>query len=200
MRAVKFLALALLLFAVFAGPAVAQDFTGVFRGGLQYVFLDGDGSFEIESIDDIDIKTDDAIGAYVGYEWRSKMFGLELGASYSEHDITGRLRLSKVSLSEDTKFRMYPITLALNFHVFGRSYVDFYLGPVVGYYFFSGGDADIDDEFGYGAQVGADWNLGGGFAINTALKYMILAPSVADVRGDYDLDPLSLQAGVAWRF
>ncbi len=203
MRAIKFLALTALLFGVFAGPAVAQDFTGTLRGGVEWVLIDGDTTFKFDNLggERLAVNSDDGFGLYLGYEWRSKMFGLELSGGYSKHDVNGKVRYnySKRQFSGDSDFSMYPLNLALNFHVLGRSWLDFYIGPVISYVFFSGG-VDIDDAFAYGAQLGADWNLGGGFAINTALRYQYLSPDVPGADSSLDINPMTFQAGVAWRF
>lgn len=198
MRAVKLLGLALVVLAACAAPALAEEPASIFRGGLQYVWVEGNTSYKIDGID-ISVDTDPGFGFYLAYEYRMKMMGIELSAAYSAHDGTG----SSSDLSKSTKqitgeYNMIPVNLALNFHVFGRSWVDMYLGPVVGYYFMSD---DLDNAFGYGAQIGADWNLTDkGLALNTALRYMFVEADLKELNEGYDVDPLSLQVGLAYRF
>lgn len=198
MRAVKVLGLALVVLAACAAPALADEASNIVRGGVQYVWVEGSSAYDVSGVD-IEVDSDPGFGFYLGYEYRMKMLGLELSAAYSSHD--GRADVS--GLSKSTKqfagdFNMTPVSLALNFHVFGRSWIDFYLGPVVGYYFMSD---DLDNAFGYGAQVGADWNLSDkGLALNTAIKYMFVSADLKDLNFEYDIDPLSAQVGLAYRF
>lgn len=199
MRAVKAVVFALVVLAACAAPAVADEASNIVRGGLQYVWVEGSQSYEISGVD-ININTDPGFGFYLAYEWRSKLIGVELSGAYSNHDGTGSMKNFNKSTRQVTgEFNMIPVSLAANFHVFGRSYVDLYLGPVVGYYFMS---ESMDDTFGYGAQIGADWNLSDkGLALNTALKYMFVAPDIDGSDGEsYDVNPLSLQVGLAYRF
>ena len=197
MRAVKVLGLALVVLAACAAPAVADEASNIVRGGLQYVWVEGNTSYEIEGVD-INVDSDPGFGFYLAYEYRMKMMGIELSAAYSNHDGTGSVDLDKSTKQFVGEFNMMPVSAALNFHVFGRSYVDLYLGPVVGYYFMS---EDMDNAFGYGAQIGADWNLSDqGLALNTAIKYMFLSADINETNAEYDINPLSLQVGLAYRF
>jgi len=197
MRAVKVLGLALVVLAACAAPAVADEASNIVRGGLQYVWVEGNTSYEIEGVD-INVDSDPGFGFYLAYEYRMKMMGIELSAAYSNHDGTGSVDLDKSTKQFVGEFNMIPVSAALNFHVFGRSYVDLYLGPVVGYYFMS---EDMDNAFGYGAQIGADWNLSDqGLALNTAIKYMFLSADINETNAEYDINPLSLQVGLAYRF
>ena len=197
MRAVKVLGLALVVLAACAAPAVADEASNIVRGGLQYVWVEGNTSYEIEGVD-INVDSDPGFGFYLAYEYRMKMMGIELSAAYSNHDGTGSVDLDKSTKQFVGEFNMIPVSAALNFHVFGRSYVDLYLGPVVGYYFMS---EDMDNAFGYGAQIGADWNLSDqGLALNTAIKYMFLSADINETNAEYDIKPLSLQVGLAYRF
>lgn len=199
MRAVKAVVFALVVLAAFAAPALAEEPNSIVRGGLQYVWVEGEQSYDIGGFG-VNINTDPGFGFYLAYEWRSKMIGLEFSGAYSNHDGTGSYRnFNKKTTQVTGEFNMIPVSLAANFHVFGRSYVDLYLGPVVGYYFMS---ESMDDSFGYGAQIGADWNLSdGGLALNTALKYMFVSPDIDGSDGQsYDVNPLSVQVGLAYRF
>ena len=189
--------MALVVLAACAAPAVADEASNIVRGGLQYVWVEGNTSYEIEGVD-INVDSDPGFGFYLAYEYRMKMMGIELSAAYSNHDGTGSVDLDKSTKQFVGEFNMIPVSAALNFHVFGRSYVDLYLGPVVGYYFMS---EDMDNAFGYGAQIGADWNLSDqGHALNTAIKYMFLSADINETNAEYDINPLSLQVGLAYRF
>ena len=181
MRVAKAIVLALVVLAAFAAPALAEEPNSIVRGGLQYVWVEGEQSYKVSGVG-INVNTDPGFGFYLAYEWRSKMIGLEFSGAYSNHDGTGSFRNNNKKTSQITgEFNMIPVSLAANFHVFGRSYVDLYLGPVVGYYFMS---ESMDDSFGYGAQIGADWNLSdGGLALNTALKYMFVSADLKNLNG-----------------
>ena len=198
MRAVKLLGLALVVLAACAVPALAEEPSSIVRGGLQYVWVEGNTTYDFDGID-VSVDSDPGFGFYLAYEYRMKMMGLEVSAAYSGHDGTGSTSdLSKKTKQAIGEFNMIPVSLALNFHVFGRSWVDMYLGPVVGYYFMSD---ELDNAFGYGAQIGADWNLSDkGLALNTALKYMFVSADLKNLNTDYDVDPLSAQVGLAYRF
>jgi len=198
MRAVKLLGLALVVLAACAAPAFAEEPSNIFRGGLQYVWVEGNTTYEFDGID-VAVDSDPGFGFYLAYEYRMQMMGIEMSAAYSGHDGTGSVsdfdKSTKQVLGE---FNMIPVSVALNFHVLGRSWFDLYLGPVVGYYFMSD---ELDNAFGYGAQIGADWNLSDqGLALNTALKYMFVSADLKNLNADYDVDPLSLQVGLSYRF
>ncbi len=156
MRMVKILALSLVVLAAVAAPALAAGETSnIVRGGLVYTWVNGNQNYEYFG-ENIEFSTDPGFGGYLAYEYRfSKLMGLEFSTGYSNFD-AGSDTPKSSSKSTDTffqqqKYSMTPIALALNFHVFGRSYVDMYLGPVIGYYFIS---RNLDDDFGYGVQMG----------------------------------------------
>ncbi|MCU0231641.1 MAG: outer membrane beta-barrel protein [Acidobacteria bacterium] len=199
MRAVKAVVLALVVLAAFAAPAVADEASNIVRGGLQYVWIQGGQSYNVGGVN-VNVDTNPGLGVYLAYEYRMKMVGFEVSANWSNHDGSGTIPSNNYRNTRTTgEFDMLPVSLAANFHVFGRSYVDLYLGPVVGWYFMS---KNMNDTFGYGAQIGADWNLSDkGLALNTALKYMFVSPDIAGTGGlTYDVDPLSLSVGLAYRF
>ncbi len=199
MRAVKVVVFALVVLAAFVAPAVAAEPGNIIRGGLQYVWIQGGQSYRVNGVN-INVDTNPGLGVYLAYEWRTKMVGFEVSAAWSNHEGSGTIPSSLYDNERVTgEFDMLPLSVAATFHVFGRSYVDLYLGPVVGYYFMS---KSMNDDFGYGAQIGADWNVSDkGLALNTALKYMFLSPDIAGTGGlSYDVDPLSLQVGLTYRF
>ena len=202
MRAVRILGLALVLPAASAAPILAQEASNVIRAGVQYTFVSGTSSYDVSG-DDVNIEVDDAVGFYLAYEWRSKLLGVELNAGYSKHDRTSSYSYelpgkSSITASGSGSFTMYPINLALNFHVFGRSWVDLYLGPVVGYYILSD---ELDSTWGYGAQLGADWNVSDkGVAINTVVRYQWVSSDISGLGESLDLNPLTGQLGLAYRW
>ena len=204
MRMVKILALSLVVLAAVAAPALAAGETSnTVRGGLVYTWLNGTQNFSYFG-QNVEFTSDPGWGGYLAYEYRfSKLMGVEVSTGYSSFD--AGFNAPKNAKSTDIvftqqKYSMTPIAFALNFHVFGRSYVDLYLGPVVGYYFMS---RALDDAVGYGAQIGADWNVSDkGLAINTSISYIALSPdtNVNGINGGYNINPLSLQAGIAYRW
>jgi outer membrane protein W len=202
MRAVRILGLALVLPAASAAPILAQEASNVIRAGVQYTFVSGTSSYDVSG-DDVNIEVDDAVGFYLAYEWRSKLLGVELNAGYSKHDGTSSYSYDlfgkrSITASGSGSFTMYPINLALNFHVFGRSWVDLYLGPVVGYYILSD---ELDSTWGYGAQLGADWNVSDkGVAINTVVRYQWVSSDISGLGESLDLNPLTGQLGLAYRW
>jgi outer membrane protein W len=197
MRVVKVIALALVVFAACAAPALAAEPNNIVRGGLQYVWVEGNTSYKIQDYH-INVDTNPGFGFYLAYEWRSKLMGLELSTGYSNHNGSGTATNLKNNDRVTGEYNMIPVDLALNFHVFGRSYVDLYLGPVIGYYWFS---ENLDNGWGYGAQIGADWNLSDkGLALNTALRYMFVSADLKELNESYDVNPLSLQVGLSYRF
>ncbi len=202
MRALGLLGLALVILAASAAPAAAQEASNVVRGGVQYTFVSGASSFRVSG-DSVDVSIDDALGFYLAYEWRSKLLGLELNAGYSKHDGTTDYSYtvpgkSSITESGSGSFTMYPINLAINFHVFGRSWIDLYVGPVVGYFILSD---DLDSTWGYGAQLGADWNVSDkGLAINTVIRYQWVSSDISGTGESLDLNPLTAQAGLAYRW
>lgn len=200
MRTLPVLGLAPVILALGLSPALAQEPSHIIRGGVQYTVVSGNSSVDIED-DTADVSIDDAVGAYLAYEWRSRMIGLEINAGYSKHDGSTDYSFDFRSKSSGTdlgSFKMYPINLAVNFHLFGRSWIDFYLGPVVGYYYLTD---DLDSTWGYGVQVGADWNVSDkGLAINTLIRYQLVEADIAGVDDSIDLDPITGQVGLAYRW
>ncbi|MCU0230450.1 MAG: hypothetical protein MUC67_03620, partial [Acidobacteria bacterium] len=84
MRAVKAVVFALVVLAACAAPAVADEASNIVRGGLQYVWVEGEQSYDIGGFG-VNINTDPGFGFYLAYEWRSKLIGVELQGAYSNH-------------------------------------------------------------------------------------------------------------------
>lgn len=106
-------------------------------------------------------------------------------------------------------FKHLPPTLTLQYHVTGMSAFRPYVGLGVNYTNISdvhilGGAAGLKhNSYGWAAQVGADFPLGGGWLINVDAKKVKIGTNVyvggAD-KGKFEVDPTLLAVGVGYRF
>ena len=181
-----------------AAPVLADEPKGALRLAAAWVGIDGSGA-----IDDIDengladeVSFDDAVGLVLEYEYRyGKLLGLQLGTLHCSPDYTVTSDGGQ-EIEGDSRTFTQP-HLALNFHVFGGSRVDLYVGPHLAYTFFE----NLEDQFGYGAQVGADIGLTqGGLFLNLGARYTFTDAQDDDIGLDTGFDPLTLQVGIGLRW
>ena len=178
---------------------------------VSYFDLDPDG-------DRVDLGSDGAIGFSLALERRlSRRLGVELGVLLAEPDLQLDLVLdgSPISVAEGLGFT--AVTAGLNVHLTPDARVDLYVAPLAVYTSFDdlrfrlrvGGEtatADFrsDDDFAFGAQIGADIPFGGGrWSLDLTARYLDVGLSVVDDEGVYTVlqfDPLVLSAGLGVRF
>jgi len=105
-----------------------------------------------------------------------------------------------------------PILFDANFHLFGGSAIDFYLGPTIGYAMFDDFEpvpiegvetvnTPLNDQFTYGVNVGLDFNLGENWAISGGLRYLLLdaEPDAPDA-STLPINPVIVTVGVGYKF
>jgi outer membrane protein W len=131
--------------------------------------------------------------------------------------------------SQQGEIDLTPLTVGVNFHVFKSDAVDFYLGPFVGYVFygdfelkggtasfqipslpafqesFTSGTISIEDDFAFGAVVGADIPFGGqGWMFSGALKYFKTKAEIdepgAGNAAELDVDPWEIFVGLGYKW
>lgn len=153
----------------------------------------------------------------------SNSWGLEvLAALPFSHDLTAKGGPYNGAVIGETKHLPPTVTFQYYPEMGSSSFVQPYFGVGINYTkFFSEKSSaalqtvlsstdvklDLDDSFGLAAEIGADWKLGNGFALNTSLKY-IQIDTTADiiVNGsraasvDVDVNPFVAMVGLTWTF
>src|SRR5690606_38133088 len=147
---------------------------------------------EKQSVDD-----DIVFGYGAGYLFHNN-FGVELNGSQ-----TAKQELSGHGTIEST-----PVNLMLNYFPLGGyvSRIQPYVGIGVNYTNFdtdSNFDADIDDSWGFAAQVGVDLSIAENILVGMYGHYAEVDPDATindkDV-GGIEIDPLVIGAGLTYRF
>jgi outer membrane protein len=192
--------LALAALAIFASaPAMAQDAKSRFFIDVDWVAPNGDDDITINSVTDA-VQGSDDFGYEAGLEGRfNKVFGLEgsllVGSNDFELDNNG---------GDLGSLDQRALTLALNFHIIPAKYFDLWLAPVVSWYSFgdlediNGNNLDINDEWGYGAQLGFGIGLGKVVAIDAGVRYVKL--DISSGNQSVAFDPVIARVGLAFRF
>ena len=165
---------------------------------------------------------DDGYGFGVSLERRlSDRFGLELRGVYSRLDDDLWLGANGLHVAESDQRTLWDVSIGLNVHLNPYGSVDWYVGPFVGYGDVEGDESlavgsslehDVEGDVSWGAQAGVDWPLGSSpWSAHLAARYTRLAVDVvqrftssAGERSEQplsvDLDPITVELGVAYRF
>ena len=184
--------------AVFApAPATAQDNTSRIFATATWVSPNGSDDITFGSVKDA-VQASDSYGFEAGYEGRfNKAFGLEGSLLVGSNDFEfGNTSIGNLD--------QRAITAALNFHILPFKYFDLWLAPIASWYSFgklddvNGQNVDINDEWGYGAQVGFDIGFGKVFAIDGGVRYVKL--DISNGNQSVAFDPVIARLGVAFRF
>ncbi|MCM5704783.1 outer membrane beta-barrel protein [Larsenimonas salina] len=195
--------------AVVSQPVMAYGQGDLYtRVGVAKVSPKSDnGNFnELAPGSDLDVDDESGFAFTLGYRFLDK-WGVELlAAERFEHDIN--LNGDKVGSTKHL-----PPTLTLQYYPLGGTdaRVQPYVGGGVNYTRFSsekleGGDLDMDDSWGYAAQVGVDLLVNEHWAFNAAAWYLdIDSDTTATIGGQsYDttvnIDPIVVMGGVSYRF
>jgi len=211
MRLMKVLALvAIVALAVpLANAADSKHKFSLFTG---YAMPNGDYTESDVELGNLKIEADDAMGYGLGYEFRYNKL-MSFGASLSNwsHDVN--YTISDDTGSESGKFgetSWMPILFDANFHLFGSSAIDFYLGPTLGYAMWDDltpepdiefSQVAIKDAFTYGVNIGLDINLGENWAISGGLRYLLLDAEVDEPDAPtIGVDPIIVTVGVGYKF
>lgn len=205
--------------ALLAGPAFAadagtgaQDGVGPWQVRVRAlgIMTENDGS--VHQVPGADLSYSDTVtpeldfSYYVTPEVSAELI---LGASYAKVFGDG----SAAGLGRVGKAWFLPPTLTLQYHVPGLGAFQPYVGAGVNYTMFfdtSNGslqDFDIDNDFGWVAQAGADFMIDAHWGLNLDVKKLSLEPDWSARLGDgtrvdgkAKLNPLLVGTGVTYRF
>lgn len=133
----------------------------------------------------------------------------ELILGTAKHDVKAvKTALGEVDLGY---VWLLPPTLSLQYH-FNIEKFRPYVGASVNYTFFYNEDpgavvnVDYEDSFGFGGQIGFDYDLDDTFFLNVDAKYLVLGTDVSVDAGtavlpaDVDINPLLIGFGVGMKF
>jgi len=192
--------LAVAAVAIFASvPVLAQDNTGKFFLTVDWVSPNGDDDITVGSVTDA-VQASDDFGYEIGFEGRvNKVIGIEgsflAGSNDFELDNNG---------TDLGSLDQRALTAALNFHIIPTKHFDLWLAPIASWYSFgelddiNGSNLNVNDEWGYGAQVGFDIGFTKLFAITGGVRYVKL--DISTDGGSVAFDPVIARAGIAFRF
>ena len=185
--------IALVLAAVSTNVArAAEDMpNNILRFGLAWVVPGGDPT----TIGGATFETNDGYGFYADYERRIvPWFGLDTQILWATPAIDINGGTTSTSLS------VWTGSFGPNFHFFGRSRFDLYLGLFGSYTAFS---ETLDNAWGYGGVLGFDIALTkSGLALLMGVRYSQTGTNyvVSGTSTSVDFDPLTYQLGLGWRF
>ena len=196
-----------------ADPGGAQDWwlrvDGVWvEPGVQQ----NDGDFDVEG----------EAGVSVALERRiSPRLGVELGAlrTSSSFGLSSQV-LDNLFFSTDRETDIDLFTLGLNVHLLPNSDTNLYIGPILGYFNYRdiifrdtlitdqtirtlSGEAEDDEDFALGAQIGADIPLGDSrWGLHLSARYFDseLEVAVGEDSVTYDFEPVIVGVGFSWSF
>ena len=157
-----------------------------------------------------DVKIDNAVAPELDLSYFfTENFALELIAATAKHD--ARVSGSALGNLDIGEFWILPPTLLAQFHLPLGNFKP-YVGAGINYTITYGEDAaggaidnfDLDNGFGWAAQIGVDYMLDEHWLINADIKkiWLNLDAKVNNgaVRADIDVDPWIFGIGVGYRF
>jgi len=175
----------------------ADEPNNAFRFGAAWVVPDGEAS--VSGGNSLDAQ--DELGYFVDYERRLiPWLGLDFQVLYATPSFDV-LDTTGATVSEKS-VEVWTGSAGVNFHFFGRSRFDLYLGAFGGYTDFS---EDADGTYSYGGVLGFDIGLTkNGLVLTTSVRYSV-TDAEADSTTPYPgtsipYDPLVYQLGLGWRF
>lgn len=199
-----------------ACPQADAETTWQLRGQLVHVDV---GKSEQQVLPDgtyVETAVDSDLGLALTFEARtSPRLGIEFGAlALASPDILVQVGLGPSAIRVEDTFDLTILGGGLNFHLTPDAGVDVYVGPFAGLaqvgdlsFDLPGTDERaqfrLDDEFVYGAVLGADFPVGDHWSVAASARYLVLETGVdgADGPGEpLDLDGLVLGLGVGYRF
>jgi outer membrane protein W len=178
--------------AAIAPGAAADSANNVVRFGAAWVDPDGEAD-----VNGVHIDAETAVGYFVDYERRLiPWLGIDLQVGYAKPDITATPIGGGATASQSEA--LFTGSAGVNFHLFARSRVDFYLGAFASYTDFD----TFDSATGYGGVVGLDIGLTkSGLALMISARYSIIEADLSSSPGtSVSFDPLVGQLGLGWRF
>jgi outer membrane protein len=208
-------AIVLAMLSVAAQPIVASAAQGdwIFRAGVGNVDPKSDNGTLPASLPaplggaELDVDSATSATFEIAYMFADR-WGVELFAPYVfNHDVgaTG-------SSGDIAEVDLWPPVLSLQYHFNPDGRFRPYVGAGLNYSTFSrdkgkgplsGVDLDLDDSFGFAAQLGADIGLGNNWLLNLGVRWIDLDSDV-EVNGTEitkaEIDPFIYQAQVGYRF
>jgi len=193
----KLLTVVAMAAAVAAAMPAAQAAEGDSILRLRAIQIEPDVESNIPGLDvDDNLTGEIAVTGFLSPHW-----ALDLGVSWSEHDIL--LNGSKAGTAE-----IWPVNLILQFHFTREGPIRPYIGAGANYTRFDkvellGGNPDVDkDSFGPVAQIGIDIPIGDTFLLNVDVKKFWAGTSsnAGPFTGDVDIDPVVFGAGIGIKF
>jgi outer membrane protein W len=165
----------------------------ILRFGLAWVVPGGNPT----TIGSATFETNDGYGFYTDYERRIvPWFGLDTQVLWASPAIDTSVSGGTTSNSVG----VWTGSFGPNFHFFGRSRFDLYLGVFGSYTAFS---ETLDNAWGYGGVLGFDIALTKtGLALLTGVRYAKTGTNyvVSGTSTSVDFDPLTYQLGLGFRF
>jgi len=165
---------------------------------------------------------DDGFGLGLSVErLLSERFGVEARGLYGRLDDRFWIGANGIGITESGKRDYWDLSLGLNVHLTPKGAVDWYAGPFVGYSIVDGHETLVVDRslehdarggMTWGAQTGLDWPFGDGpwslhvgarytrYAADPTYRYTDSDGAVFEQRKSIDLDPITLELGVAVHF
>ncbi len=194
------------LFGARPDPASDSSYTSVFRpNGVN---------------ERSDLRLDAGIGFGLGLEYlASRRVGVELSAIFADLDSQLMFDLDELWETDTADLGITMITLGLNYHLTPDRRVDFFVGPLIGLVQYDSASYRVlgetvrhnfgDDDFTWGLNFGLDFPFkpDSRWGLTAGLRYL---DSSADEGDDddnatgqersLDVNPLTLMAGIAYRF
>jgi outer membrane protein W len=181
--------------------------------GPSYDGLDDDG-------DPIHFNGGDSLGLSLGLERRfNDLLGLEVAIDASRPE--ARLMIDSAAygpLSATDRLSLWTLRAGLNFHFLADGPIDVYIGPTIAWLYSPGVlsfkvhvesmtenlKIKSSNGFGLGGTVGADFDLGEGWAVGVSYTYLKadldFSPEGETDKESLALDPSTLRLGVGIRF
>ena len=151
----------------------------------------------------------------------TKNIGVELILASSEHDVSGEKGLVALGLgSKVLDARTLPPVLTVQYHFLPNGTFQPYAGVGLNYTLFFNEEAtnsaegvlgitdvELDDSFGFAAQIGADIDFGKSWFANIDVKYVdmnteatLKTAGLGTLKVDVDIDPWIVGIGIGKKF
>jgi len=172
----------------------ADEPNNIFRFGAAWVVPDAKTSLNNGN----SLDAQDELGYFVDYERRLiPWLGLDFQVLYASPAFD--VKDSTGATTGETSVDVWTGSVGVNFHFFGRSRFDLYLGAFGGYTDFSD---NVDGAYNYGGVLGFDIGLTkNGLVLTTGVRYSVTDADSTQYPGtSIPYDPLVYQLGLGWRF
>jgi len=209
-RAIPFISVAVVALLSVAPAHAENEYSGWrFRawGGIVGRFIESDNVTFTDPTFGASATEVDGTGFGFGVDLErrfTKLLGLDLAAGYTEMDVEFTQSLNS-SVTEDT-LEVFPIWLALNFHVVNTEKVDFWVGPQIGYVMWNDpltfavpGESTFILETGSGSGLGLVLGLDLWLTERSGLNFAFRFVD-ADASDELPVDPTFITVGYTWSF